>query len=271
MSEVYEDLTHDPLDTQADADFAAFSDALNAGEPVQPAADVPHEGASGDGLPAGESARPAAAGQQQDDQSDEEQVRLQHELSKVQRRLASDQGRLTALQKRLGHVQPQEFVRQDELAELNHDFPVIAKAVHNMQQHEVWRAQEERARIEQEIVAIHHDHEALQAQALDQARPGWRNEIARPEFAHWLQHQPPGVRALAASSDASDAMALLVNFDNHTARSAQVSRVIAQRRQQLAQSATPPTRRNPAADEVADDPEALFSHFANQLNKQRRN
>ncbi|KAF0813568.1 hypothetical protein IGB42_01919 [Andreprevotia sp. IGB-42] len=204
----------------------------------------------------------------------------QRRIAELKHQVDSQNGRVAALnrerQKLAQQLQripatPGDFrLDTSAVAEVAEVFPGVARTMTAMAQ----QLQALQALTHQQAQALQgvgqmHALESQQAQqevversyaALDQGLPGWRADVASPQFSGWLQQQPAGLRQLAASNDPADAAFLVTQFRGvRGPGNQQVQQLRAQRQQVLRQSAAPRTA--PAPSRQSDDFDSLDAAF----------
>ncbi|TDX29104.1 hypothetical protein DFO67_108148 [Modicisalibacter xianhensis] len=111
-------------------------------------------------------------------------------------------------------------------------------------------------------------HLKIQEDALAARHPDWREVVAAPAFAEWLNQQPESLQRLTESDNAADAAALL-DFYRATTGSAGPadSRAVThdtqdKRRERLAAAQSVGRRGAPRQGAVDDDFDSAFDHYA---------
>lgn len=104
--------------------------------------------------------------------------------------------------------------------------------------------------------------------AVEVRHPGWQDRVQTPEFAGWLQRQPPEVQMLATSESPRDAVRLL---DLH---SEALNSATSQRTQRLSAAAAIPTGRSGSQTRtkaVEDMTPQEYWAYLDQLDRQKGN
>ncbi|MEX0385868.1 hypothetical protein [Spiribacter onubensis] len=226
---------------------------------------------------------------------------LEAENEKLKHSEASQRGRLGAYQKQINALQrelqerqntPQAVPEQDNSAQrqeaaeaagvedweaLKSDFPEVAKALDARLESEKSRIEADRqrqAQLEQRLAELQNAVQPIQQQAQDQylrsqmdalsaRHPDWREVVSAPEFAEWLNQQPPSLRKLTESDDAAEAAALMDLYKSQRGAPEAAEGNSTDRRQERLASAQSVPRRGAAPKSGApDDFEAAFNHYA---------
>ena len=152
------------------------------------------------------------------------------------------------------------------------DFPDMARAF----EARLAADRQERARLEERLAEYEPALQSIQQQAQEQhlqaqedalaaRHPDWREVVAAPQFAEWLNQQPESLQRLTTSDDAAEAAALLDMYRAQTGTlSGTDSRAATHdRRQQRLANAQGVSRRGAAPRSGApDDFDAAFDHYA---------
>ena len=221
---------------------------------------------------------------EESEEPDEQALKLE-ELKKqneaLQHRIASDDGRVSALQRKINELEsaqkPQEDLKEaiqnpEKWAEVKEDYPELADGLETFVKSQI----EERLKKVEEISAkvgtfeqkaIQEDRQR-ELEKLAQVHPDWHEIAQSSEFKGWVSAQPEKVRALADSDDAADAAFLLDTYKatrpKEDANQSQAEKLAAQRKKQLAAAEETPTqRRTPTAADESDF-EGAFERFARQ-------
>ena len=170
-------------------------------------------------------------------------VQLEEANTKLTHRLDSDSGRVSAFQKQVTNLKrentdlkaaPAAKPTPNQIADamkgsdegweqFTEDYPEVAKAIDRRLEHAGKATQES---IDQTLAPVidkqaQIDTDVAQAtknKKVDEVAkiyPKWSTAVQTPDFADWLQNQPPGIVALSESDDANDASALIGMYDEH--------------------------------------------------------
>jgi hypothetical protein len=235
------------------------------------------------------------------DKLEAERARLAEMNNRLNHTARSDAGRVAALTRRVDELQrsvkstgsaaAQE--REALFKKFEADYPEIA-AVMKAQMED---AKAQIASTQKTAEALAQDYaqkaQAEREAAVEAAHKGWKETIKAPAFTAWLGQQPQGVRALGASDEPGDAIALLNAFrqtNPATSQSQQqtttttttstatgsgkpsktAAEIKAERQQTLAAStavATRATSRTSTTDANSGELEGDFNHFATKRSK----
>lgn len=280
----------------AEADFDEAFASFASGEEADPEEATEPPAAEAEEEPA-ESEAKASPDKSTDEPPEPDPIsKLQAERDEWRHRYQSDAGRVGALQKKLNALEAQLQERSSaasnkdeltdeqraELAQFKEDSPEL---VHQM---EIMLA-EERKRMREELTAeltpvrdqlqtfhkrSQESDEDFQERLVEEQHAGWKNIVRSPEFVAWAVQQPPGVRSLAESSVAEDAIYLIDQFKQVNSQGkvdktpaavtgdSKADRLKAQRERQLANAEAVPSSRVSKKDAVDEDFESAFKHFA---------
>jgi uncharacterized phage infection (PIP) family protein YhgE len=276
--------TTDELDFDSDAAFDEAAAAISGA----PELDADKDDAGSQNEQTNEAHTPGlSADEQAADTAQEEApevATLKAEIARLQHGWNSDRGRLSALTKKLEQVEsrtsqaahsPAEMAGMDdeELAQFAEDFPEHANAVERLIQRRLAEATGELdARLSQLAQPIEQLEQsqaaaviAQQQQALLAVHPDAYEVAASPQFAQWLNDQPPQVQQIYRDSDsARDSAWLISQFKSAHQLTAQ-QRQNQQSRQLNAMSRLPTKGASRGASPMdALDDDALFEHLARQ-------
>lgn len=217
---------------------------------------------------------------------------LQAQLDRLRHADASNRGRLGAYQRKLNELEQQleksktatsgqdqgnDDQRQDMAESMGmedwdsfaEDFPDMARAF----EARLKADRQKQAQLEQQIAEMRSAVEPIQQQAqethlreqedaLTARHPDWREVVAAPAFAEWLNQQPESLRQLTNSNDAAEAAALL-DLYRSTGAGADSRADTHDKRQSRLAAAQNVSRRGAAPKRDApDDFESAFDHFA---------
>lgn len=225
---------------------------------------------------------------------------LEAQLERLRHSESSQRGRLGAYQRQINDLQRQMSERQqaeqqqqpqqptgegdaqqrqdmaeamgsDDWQTFAEDFPDMARALEARLQSD----RKERAQLEQRLASYEPALQSIQQQAQEQhlqvqedalaaRHPGWREVVAAPEFAEWLNQQPESLQRLTSSDDAAEAAALLDMYQaQHGDGYAGGRTGTPDRRQQRLAAAQSVGRRGaPRQSQASDDFDAAFDHYA---------
>lgn len=275
--------TTDELNFDADAAFDEAAAAISGAPELD--ADKDDTGSQDEQQPEAHTPGLVAAEQAAADAQAEspETATLKAEIARLQHGWNSDRGRLSALTKKLEQVESQTTAAHtpadmagmddEELAQFADDFPEYANAVERLVQRRLAEAtgalDARLSQLAQPIEQLEQSQAAAviaqQQQALLAAHPDAYEVAASPQFAQWLNDQPPQVQQIYRDSDsARDSAWLISQFKSAHQMTAQ-QRQHQQSRQLDAMSRLPTkgaSRGSSPMDALDDD--ALFDHLARQ-------
>lgn len=216
---------------------------------------------------------------------------LRQQLHDAQEKLQREQGRTSALNRKLKEAREtvqqgikalpavEQFAPMDDaaLTEMAEVFPAAAQAFKAMQAQlaSVMSSQTAQHTALQGVGQIQALEDARMAEAsysaahaqLDTEVPGWREEIQTEAFNGWLQKQPPALQRCIESDSPDDAAYLIKAFRQHQApATAQVHSIRDARQSALRQAAAPRTAPAPERKSATefDSIEDAFNHWASQ-------
>jgi DNA repair exonuclease SbcCD ATPase subunit len=231
---------------------------------------------------------------------------LEAENEKLRHSDASQRGRLGAYQRRINELEsatqqiqsdkptdnntgkPQnEDQQRQELAEsmdmqdweeFKEDFPDMARAFESRLKADDAR----QAQMKQELDELRASVQPIQQQAheqqlqseyarLEDRHEDWREVVNAPEFDKWLQSQNQSIRALADSTSADDASALLDFYKNVRPPGEGDNRAKEHEKRQnrLANAQTVSRRGTATRGAAPDDFEAAFDYYAEKKSRRR--
>jgi len=261
------------------------------------------------------------------DETKDKFVALEETNKDLNHRLSSDAGRVSGLQRKINGMEKEiQGIRKgsttgeqpdnkqiaeamggtdEEWETFKEDYPEVAKAIDSRLDKAGQATQEtidstltpikeKQARDAQKEI-----EDATQASTDEVAKfyPEWTKAVQEPEFALWLDKQPPGVQSLTDSDDPQDASVLIGLYDTHlvaegkptlkadpvddgvdnkdelTQKEIDANSIATRRKQQLEDGTTIKSKsaRIDPSSEPADDFEAAFKFHANRKeNRQRR-
>jgi len=253
-------------------------------------------------------------------------VAMEEQNKDLNHRLSSDAGRVSGLQRKINGMEKEiQGIRKgdtsgeqpdnkqiaeamggtdDEWETFKEDYPEVGKAIDSRLDKAGQATQETidstltPIKESQEKAALKEVADANQASAdaVSETYPKWTEAVQQPEFALWLDSQPPGVQSLTDSDDPQDASALIGLYDSHlvaegkptlkadpvdngvdtkdelTQKEIEANSIAARRKQQLEDGTTIPSKpaRIDPSSEPADDFEAAFKYHANRKERQRQ-
>lgn len=165
-----------------------------------------------------------------------------------------------------------EAMGSDDWETFKEDFPDMARALEARLETD----RRERAQLEQRLAQYEpalqsmqqqaqEEHLKVQEDALAARHPDWREVVAAPEFAEWLNQQPESLQALTTSEDAAEAAALLDMYRAQAGGAAPAGSregTPDKRQQRLAAAQSVGRRGAPRRGAVDDDFDAAFDHYA---------
>lgn len=236
---------------------------------------------------------------------------LEQENQRLKHSEASQRGRLGAYQRQINELQRQmqerqqaaqqapqtpehggqgsdEDTQRQDMAEsmgmddwdaFKEDFPDMAKAF----EARLAADRQERTQLEREVAELRSAVQPIQQQAQEQhlqaqedalaaRHPDWREVVAAPQFAEWLNQQPESLQRLTASDDAAEAAALLDMYQAQAGSQPGTDSRAAthDRRHQRLANAQGVSRRGAAPRSGApDDFDAAFDHYAAKQARRR--
>lgn len=207
----------------------------------------------------------------------------------------SAEGRVAAMQREFQqarqaatNVAPQDAPSQGQMTaaaknpekweQLKEDFPEWASAMEEYVASKLGAFQPQRAGLTPEVVEGYVQQQVAQTKEemtrlVEEARiegkyEDWRDTVKTPEFAAWYAVQSPETKALAASTRAKDAIAMLDLYEK--ARERPASEVRQQRNQRLAAAVTTRPGQTPPPKTLDDmSPEELWHYEARRRDKER--
>jgi len=251
---------------------------------------------------------------------------IEEENKNLNHRLNSDAGRVSAFQRKINGMEKEiQSIRSggtageqpdkaqiaeamggtdEEWESFKDDYPEVAKAI-DSRLDKAGKATQETLDSTLAPVKARQEHDAQKAvedatqaatDIVSDTYPSWTEAVQKPEFALWLDTQPPGVQSLSDSDDPQDASALIGLYDGHlvangqptlkadpkdndgvdteetTAQEEETNSVAARRKQQLEDGTTIPSRnsRVDPSKEPVDDFEAAFAYHAKRKDRQRQ-
>jgi len=262
------------------------------------------------------------------DAAKERMLAMRTENENLNHRLDSDTGRVSAFQRKInvlekeiqgirkggtaGEDQPSKTQiaeamggTDDEWDSFKKDYPEVAKAIDSRLDKAGQATQESvdntlaPVKEKQQKDEIEKQEAASKAatDTVTETYPEWVEAVKKPDFAQWLEAQPPGIQSLSDSDDAKDASALIGLYDSHLVaegkptlkadpvdngvdtkeaeeqqkKEAEAESLTKRRKQQLADGATIPSKnsRVDSRSEPVDDFEAAFNYHANRKERRR--
>lgn len=253
-------------------------------------------------------------------------IAMEEQNKDLNHRLSSDAGRVSGLQRKINGMEKEiQGIRagdtsgdqpdkkqiaeamggtDEEWEAFSEDYPEVAKAIDSRLDKAGQATQEtidstltpikeQQARDAQKEVA---DATQASADQVSETYPAWTEAVQKPEFASWLDNQPPGVQSLTDSDDPQDASALIGLYDSHlvasglptlkadpvdngvdtkdklTQKEIEANSIAARRKQQLEDGTTIPSKKSriDPSSEPTDDFEAAFNYHAKRRENQRR-
>jgi hypothetical protein len=252
-------------------------------------------------------------------------ITMEEQNKDLNHRLSSDAGRVSGLQRKINGMEKEiQGIRKGDTAgeqpdnkqiaeamggtdeewdAFKEDYPEVAKAIDSRLDKAGQATQETidstltPIKESQEKAALKEAADATQASAdvVTEIYPEWTEAVQKPEFASWLDSQPPGVQSLTDSDDPQDASALIGLYDSHlvasglptlkadptngvdtkdelTQKEIEANSIAARRAQQLEDGTTIPSKKSriDPSSEPVDDFEAAFNFHAKRRENQRR-
>lgn len=288
-----------PLDEEAadfETAFEEFSGAPRPGEETPPAEEpeTPAVEETEEEAPTDDEA-PAESETEEVSQSTEESAQdlmaaITRERDEYRHRYLSDQGRVSALQRKINELEQQSSRKPAEqkpvelpaaAKELMENYPEIAEGVRAMVEAERSRIMASvegqvdplrRATAEQLERDARNRTRELEA-AVEAAHTGWVDTVQTPDFQGWLARQSSGVRGLAGSAEPEDAITLLnlykgvslqAKVDLNKPDTSRADTLAAKRRKALDDAEAIPSSAVSKRESVPDDFEAQFNYFASK-------
>lgn len=167
-----------------------------------------------------------------------------------------------------------EEMGSDDWETFKEDFPDMARALESR----LATDRQQRAQLEREVADLRstvqpiqqqaqEEHLKVQEDALAARHPDWREVVAAPAFAEWLNQQPESLQALTNSEDAAEAAALLDMYRAQAGGAAPAGSregTPDKRQQRLAAAQSVGRRGAPRRGAVDDDFDAAFDHYASK-------
>ncbi len=221
-----------------------------------------------------------------------ENERLKHSEASQRGRLGAYQRQINSLQSKLQETQntPGNDAKSDEQKRqeaadaagvkdweaLKEDFPEVAKALDarlESEKRQIEADRQRQAQLERQIAELQSAVQPIQQQAqetylrtqvdaLSARHPDWREVVAAPAFAEWLNQQPDSLRRLSESNDAAEAAALMDLYKSQTGVTTAESNSADKRQERLASAQSVPRRGAAPKQGVPDEFEAAFAHYA---------
>ena len=221
-----------------------------------------------------------------------ENEKLRHAEASQRGRLGAYQRQINELQRKMQEAEKSASGSDDSDAEkrqaaadaagvedweaLKSEFPEVAKALDARLRSEAQQREADRqrqAQLEQQIAELQSAVEPMQQQAeaqqlareeeaLTQRHPDWREVVATPEFAEWLERQPERLRVLVQSTDAAEAAALVDLYKSQLPPAQTQQERNDKRQERLAAAQSIPRRGGVQKSGVPEDFEAAFDHYA---------
>jgi hypothetical protein len=233
-----------------------------------------------------------------DDAQRDEIGRLRKEAVDWKHRYQSDEGRVSALQRKINELENRatstptveqiaevaDSGNEEEMNAFKEDYPDIALAVDRMvasrlkaerQQHQQVISQMD-SRYQQILQPIQQqEHQRtvdVQLSSLEQRHSDWREVATSASFTDWVSRQPEAVRNMVNSDYADDASYVLDSFKSMSGHNSQqqtqpspgVEQIVNKRQQVLDNAVAPRTRRSAPKTGVPDDFDAAFAYYANK-------
>jgi len=244
-----------------DAEEPFESDEENESEPTDQVADLPDE-----------------------QQSKFDDLRKQNE--DLQHRINSDNGRVSALQRKINDLEsvqtkepaPTEqeihaaIKNPEKWAEVKEDYPELAEGLETFVQSQI----EARLKKVDEISAKMGTFETRAAaedrrseiSKLTDKHPDWSEVAVSSEFKGWVSHQPEKIQSLVNSEEAADAAYLLEAYKStipvKSTGQTQAEKITAQRQKKLAAAEETPTQRRTPTPADESDFFGAFERYAKQ-------
>jgi len=216
-----------------------------------------------------------------------EYAKIQKERDEARHKAQSDASRVAALSKKLQQLsaissapapeQPTEAQKalDEKVDQLRKDYGEIADPLIEL----IENQRKELTSVRATLTGLSEERQAqviaAETQALEARHPDWQSIAQSPDFAGWLQIQPPNIQSLAASWDARETSVVLTLFKaeqleatGQTAEAPQETKpkadaaTGARRSQQLDGGRDVRSKPAPAASEAPDDFDAAFKFFA---------
>ncbi len=232
-----------------------------------------------------------------DDAQRDEIGRLRKEAVDWKHRYQSDEGRVSALQRKINELENRatstptvqqiaevaDSGNEEEMNAFKEDYPDIALAVDRMvasrltaerQQHQQVISQMDN-RYQQILQPIQQQEQQrsvnVQLSSLEQRHSDWREVATSASFTDWVSRQPEAVRNMVNSDYADDASYVLDSFKSmsgHNSQQSQVSpgveHIVNKRQQVLDNAVAPRTRRSVPKTGVPEDFDAAFAYYSSK-------
>ena len=306
MSDPVEDVVEETTE-DIEADTAALFEEFSNGDADETANDdVGEEDTSDDPqgeslvadeeAPEGEETSEVPAGDEADtdpfaEASDEVKAAYeasQLEISKLTHKLKSDDGRVSALHRKINAletaakvpaVSPKDFASafkdKDSWKEFAEDNPEMAKPIEEFMQGLAAATAENLEKTDQKVAKL---DEAAVADSDTQAQddltaeyPDWLEWIASADYIQWIAKQPPTLQAIVEDGSVEDSLALLGLYKTHLKASGKldtappdpkVAELKKKRSRQLQDGTQTPSKGGSAKPISENDTPSLFDFFA---------
>jgi len=296
VEELAEETSQEGEDTSAL--FEEFSNEGNAPEEIvedpeiEMAAEEPDE--EGGESTETEAVPPSDEGTQDPFASASDEVReafaaSQLEVNQLTHRLRSDEGRVSALHKKINALEtaaqgevvtPKEFANafknKDSWKEFAEDNPEMAKPIEEFMQGLAATTAETLEKTDKKVAQLNEAAaEGADQQAQDvmaETYPDWLDWIGSTDYSAWIAKQPSSVQAIVNDGTVEDSLALLGMYETHLKANGklnstppaqeQVVKIEKKRSRQLQDGVQPPAKGGSAKPISDKDTPSLFDFFA---------
>jgi len=217
---------------------------------------------------------------------------LQNDRNSISHRLKSDEGRVSALQRKINELEaaraaaPVQLPTVDtgeeiDLGTFEEDYPDISQAVNKLVQSKMASERQDfeaamgqlqsqmTSAVEPFQAAEKQRYDQSQLESLNQAHPDWKAVATSTGFVDWVKIQPDAVRQMFNSDDAADAGYLVSSYKQTLPQvAAEPVAPVANNNEALQNAVTPTSRRAaPVTNSIPDDYEAAFDYYTKSKKK----
>lgn len=210
---------------------------------------------------------------------------IEKERDEARHKAASDAQRVAALSRKIQSLstsapaapakkEPEPSEAQKALdakvKQLREDYPEVAEPMLELLAAE----RDKLSAVTQKLETVEGDRQQAfiqqQEALLTEAHPDWRQTVATPDFATWMEAQPQGIQKLAESYDARETSTVITLFKTETGVNAKVeapaptpeqTATEARRREQLSGGVAIKTRPAPVTSGPPDDFEGAAAYY----------
>lgn len=283
-------------EVEEEEDESAFADAFDEIAGVNPDDDYEEDTGDEAGKPDGDehglqeegaqASKEEIGGEQQTDEqaAAAEKTPAEQDAEYWRHKFQSDQGRVSALQKKINDLETKLNAGEateaevksgtvEAFEELKKDFPEIATAVQSYVDEQVGQvAGTVSKRVKDTIEPLQEEHQdrffAAQFEALEKAHPDYETVVKTAAWDQWLDSQPSQIRELANSDYANDVSTALSYFKGtqpaeEKGETDEVTSVMEKRKKQMEDARGISSKRSATPRKAdPDDFEGAFEHYA---------